>query len=324
MVLDKNTGATQISHFTQLNNFLPPKSLLIFNEVKVTPARIFGYKPQSGGKIEALLLDIPEAAAPLGQYDLWCLVKPCSRLKIGADLIFTNENEGIKVQGCILEAGEQGRRKIRFHFDRPPHEALEAIGHMPLPPYIRRPDSQADAKRYQTVYAKTPGAVAAPTAGLHFTEEMLLNLAEAGQEKAVLTLKVGLGTFAPLTPEQLKSGHLHQEFMEITEETVQAINKAKAEKRTVVAVGTTAARALEWAAGSGQLKAQKGFGDLFIRPGYQWQVVEALITNFHLPQSSLLMMVAALAGRDSILQAYQRAISEKFKFFSYGDAMLIR
>ena len=224
----------------------------------------------------------------------------------------------------MLGSHPDGRRQIRFHFPDDPEKVLEAIGHVPLPFYIRRPDRPDDRERYQTVYGRTPGAVAAPTAGLHFTRETLAGLAERGLTTAEVTLKVSAGTFAPLTSEQLAAGRLHREHITVPEATVAAVERAKDEGRTVLAVGTTTVRSLEWAARDGRLTPQEGWGDLFIRPGYKFKVVEALLTNFHLPGSSLLMLVAALAGRDRVMAAYQQAVAAGFHFYSYGDAMLIK
>lgn len=323
MVLGRNSGRTEVSTFDGLPNWLPQGALLIFNNVRVSQARLLGRRADTGGQVEAFILEPPLTTAPAGDYDLWCLVHPGRRLKPGAELVFDHPEFAGEVQAEVLEIHPDGRRLIRFHFNDSPEKVLEAIGHVPLPFYIKRPDAIADRERYQTVYNKTPGAVAAPTAGLHFTGEMLQSLRSQGFELAEVTLKVSAGTFAPLSQEQLETGRLHQEHISVSQAVVESVKAAKTAGRPVVAVGTTTVRSLEWAARSGHLQAQEGFGDLFIRPGYEFRVVDGLVTNFHLPGSSLLMLVAALAGRENVLAAYQKAVAEKFNFYSYGDAMLI-
>jgi S-adenosylmethionine:tRNA ribosyltransferase-isomerase len=302
---------------------LPPGALLVFNEVRVTPARLMGVKAASHGQVEAFILQPPEPGAPAGDYDLWCLAQPGRRLKAGAELVFTRQGAAGELRAEILAVNEAGQRLIRFHFYDEPYTILEALGHVPLPSYIKRPDEEEDRSRYQTVYSRTPGAVAAPTAGLHFTGAMLGRLVEGGFEKSFVTLKVSAGTFAPLTGEQLASGRLHSEHIEVPEETAAAVAKAKKDGRKVIAVGTTTVRSLEWAAAGGELLAAKGWGDIFIRPPYTFKVVDGLISNFHLPGSSLLMLVSALTGRERILAAYRAAIEAEMNFYSYGDAMLI-
>ncbi|UQZ91266.1 tRNA preQ1(34) S-adenosylmethionine ribosyltransferase-isomerase QueA [Deltaproteobacteria bacterium Smac51] len=323
MLLDRSRESVSIGPFDGLPGLLPDRALLIFNEVRVTPARLRGMKPGSGGQVEAFILQPPEAGAEAGDYDLWCLAQPGRRIKPGAELVFSREGTDERLNGEVLDVNEAGQRLIRFHFQRKPVEVLEAIGHVPLPTYIKRPDGPEDRSRYQTVYGKTPGAVAAPTAGLHFTGEMLKSLEQHGFQRAFVTLKVSAGTFAPLTREQLESGRLHSEHIDVPIGTAEAVNRAKAEGRPVVAVGTTTVRSLEWAAASGSLSAASGWGDIFIRPGYSFKAVDGLITNFHLPGSSLLMLVSALAGRERVLAAYAEALSAGMNFYSYGDAMLI-
>ena len=322
MVLDRQAG-NRAASFESLPDFLPQGALLVFNQVRVSQARLLGRRADTGGQVEAFILSPPQAESGPGQYELWCLVNPGRRLKPGVPLVFTDEAETGKLEAEVLKVDEEGRRLIRFDFSDSPEKVLEAIGHVPLPFYIKRPDAGDDRERYQTVYGRTPGAVAAPTAGLHFTEEMLARLEAAGFERAEVTLKVSAGTFASLTQEQLESGRLHRERISVPESTAAAVWKAKAEGRPVLAVGTTSVRSLEWAAESGSLEAREGWGDLFIRPGYRFRVVDKLLTNFHLPGSSLLMLVAALAGRERVLAAYDEAIKQGFRFYSYGDAMLI-
>lgn len=323
MLVDRREEGQSISPFADLPAVLPPRALLVFNEARVTPARLIGVKPAGGGRVEAFILQPPEPGAPAGDYELWCLAQPGRRLRPGTELVFSREGAAGELRAVVADANEAGQRLIRFHFEEDPYTILERLGHIPLPSYIKRPDADEDRVRYQTVYSRNPGAVAAPTAGLHFTVEMLERLAALGFEKAFVTLKVSAGTFAPLTEEQLRVGRLHSEHIDVPVETAEAITKAKKEGRPVVAVGTTTARSLEWAAAGGELRAASGWGDIFIRPPYIFKVVDGLVTNFHLPGSSLLMLVAALAGRERILAAYKAAIQAAMNFYSYGDAMLI-
>ncbi len=323
MVLDRRAARPDSRRFEELPELLPPGALLVVNDVRVTPARLLGRRSGSGGRVEAFILEPPVPSAPPGAYDLWCLVHPGRRLRPGAELVFDHPRSAATLAAEVLEIHPDGRRLIRFHFQDCPEKVLEAVGHVPLPFYIKRPDALEDRDRYQTVYNKQSGAVAAPTAGLHFSTAMLERLKERGLGTAAVTLKVSAGTFAPLSREQLDSGRLHREHISVPQATVDLIEAAKAEGRPVVAVGTTTVRSLEWAAAGGRLAAGEGWGDLFIRPGYDFQVVDGLITNFHLPGSSLLMLVSALAGRERILEAYAQAVREAYRFYSYGDAMLI-
>ncbi len=308
--------------FSELPGFLPPKALLVFNEVRVTPARLLG-RTINGGRAEAFILSPPEPSAAPGACDLWCLARPGRKLKPGAEIFFSREEVADELRAEVLDVDAEGRRLIRFHFTAAPHTVLERLGRVPLPAYIKRPDTESDRERYQTVYGKTPGAVAAPTAGLHFTKGLLARLDALGFEKAFVTLKVSAGTFAPLTAEQLREGRLHEEHIDVPEETAEAVRRAGREGRKVIAVGTTTVRSLEWASRGGEIKAEEGWGNIFIRPPYQFKAVDGLVTNFHLPGSSLLMLVSALAGREKILAAYQAAIAAEMNFYSYGDAMLI-
>ncbi len=324
LVLDRRVDGVFFHQFGELPDLLPKNALLVFNEVRVSLARLLGRRADTGGQAEAFILEPPLPTAEAGDYDLWCLVHPGRRVKPGAEFFFRRPDGEAMLRGRVLETHPDGRRLIRFQFEGAPEKVLNQVGHVPLPFYIKRPDAPEDRERYQTVYAKTPGAVAAPTAGLHFTPPMLDRLAAGGFETAQVTLKVSAGTFAPLTKENLESGRLHREHITMPESTAEAVARAKAGGRPVVAVGTTTVRALEWAADeSGRIVAQEGWGDLFIRPGYRFRVVDGLVTNFHLPGSSLLMLVAALAGRERILAAYRRAVEDRFRFYSYGDAMLI-
>jgi S-adenosylmethionine:tRNA ribosyltransferase-isomerase len=320
MVIGGDGQLKALTWFASLAQFLPPRALLVVNDARVTPARLLGRR-LGGGKVELLILD-PPVGTFSGPLDRLCLGKPGRNLKPGTELTF--EKNDLKLEARVVEAESDGpHRLIRFFFQSDPASVLDALGHLPLPPYIRRPDRPDDFDRYQTVYAKSPGAVAAPTAGLHFTREHLKTLKEAGFETVSVSLRVGAGTFAPLTSAMLQEGRLHEEWVEVGPEAVLAVRRAQEEGRTVVAIGTTAARALEWASEGGIIKPKKGGCTLFIRPGFRFQTVEALITNFHLPGSSLMYLVGALAGRETILKAYAQAIEAEFRFYSYGDAMLL-
>ncbi|MDR2350431.1 MAG: tRNA preQ1(34) S-adenosylmethionine ribosyltransferase-isomerase QueA [Deltaproteobacteria bacterium] len=329
MILKRSTGEIALSEFSHLDDHLPPESLLVLNNAKVTPARLYATLGES--RAEVLILNPPVNSTGAGSYDLWCMVHPGRKLKIGKELTFADGDCVLNAK--IIDISPSGKRLVRFLFNDAPSAALSRLGHLPLPPYIKRPDREDDRVRYQTVYAESEGAVAAPTAGLHFTAEHLERLTRKGHELARVNLRVGAGTFLPLTGENLAKGTLHEEFAEIPQETATMVNNAKAAGRTVISVGTTAVRALEWASlkragtkgadGSLVLGETSGFTDLFIRPGFEFRAVDALITNFHLPGSSLLMLVAAFAGLENVMNAYKTAVREKFRFFSYGDAMLI-
>lgn len=295
-------------HFRDLPGLLRPGDLLVANDSRVVPARLFGHKA-SGGQVEVLLerlLDDHEALVQL---------RASHAPKTGGELHFAAQ-----VTAAVL--GRQGQF-FRLRFSRPVATVLEEQGHMPLPPYIRRPDEPGDRTRYQTVYARDAGSVAAPTAGLHFDAALLAVLTERGVGFATLTLHVGAGTFAPLRPEQLKTGRLHAERLTVTPELATAVNECRARGGRVVAVGTTAARGLETAGASGELRPFSGETSLFIRSGFAFRIVDALITNFHLPGSSLLLLVAALGGLERVRAAYQAAIEEQYRFYSYGDAMFL-
>ncbi|MDR0547938.1 MAG: tRNA preQ1(34) S-adenosylmethionine ribosyltransferase-isomerase QueA [Deltaproteobacteria bacterium] len=321
LVFYRSTGRIVLTKFAELGQYLPPDSVLVLNEAKVTPARLLGSR-RNGGQAEALILSLPTPGAGAGVYDLEALVKPGKHIQPGQILTFSNEE--FNLTGEVIAVRPNGQRLIRFNFPKPPLEALESLGHVPLPPYIKRPDRASDRERYQTVYAQKPGAVAAPTAGLHFTKELLADLEKKGARLVKIFLKVGAGTFAPLTDENIKSGTLQAEEYEISQETIEVIAAAKAKGENVAAVGSTSVKTLEWAAlGEGGLKAGSGQTSLFIRPGFQFKVVDSLITNFHLPGTSLLLLVAALTGEELLKKAYARAIEEEFRFYSYGDAMLI-
>jgi S-adenosylmethionine:tRNA ribosyltransferase-isomerase len=293
---------------------------LVLNEAKVTPVRLLGSR-RNGGRAEVLIVSPPAPGAPSGVYELEAFVKPGKYIQ--PDQILTFKNKEFALVSQVLSITPNGRRIIRFAFPQSPITVLESLGHLPLPPYIKRLDTTEDRTRYQTVYAKRPGAIAAPTAGLHFTQEHLAALESSGVTLAKIFLKVGAGTFAPLTEKELTSGTLEPEEYELSSRTVELITKAHEVGQKVVAVGSTSMKTLEWAALNGHLKPGSGYANLFIRPGHQFKVVDSLITNFHLPGTSLLLLVAALAGEDLIRRAYYRAVEAGFRFYSYGDAMLI-
>ena len=313
MVLDKKTGEIEHKHFKDILSYLNPGDCLVINNTKVIPARLFGVKEGTQAKIEILLLKRKEN-------DIWeTLVKPGKKAKPGTRISF---GEGILV-GEVLEVVEDGNRLIQFHYEGIFEEILEQLGQMPLPPYITH--QLQDKNRYQTVYAKYDGSAAAPTAGLHFTKELLEEVKAMGVEIAEVTLHVGLGTFRPVKVENVLDHHMHSEFYMVSQDAADKINKAKKEGHRVIAVGTTSTRTLESAADeNGMLKETSGWTEIFIYPGYQFKVIDALITNFHLPESTLVMLVSALAGREHVLAAYQKAVEEKYRFFSFGDAMFIK
>ncbi|MCI6242835.1 MAG: tRNA preQ1(34) S-adenosylmethionine ribosyltransferase-isomerase QueA [Agathobacter sp.] len=313
MVLDKKTGEVHHKHFTDILEYLHPGDCLVINNTKVIPARLFGTKEGTQAKIEVLLLKRKEN-------DIWeTLVKPGKKAKPGTRIIF---GDGL-LTGEVIDVVEEGNRLIQFHYEGIFEEILDQLGQMPLPPYITH--QLKDKNRYQTVYAKYDGSAAAPTAGLHFTEELLQKVKDMGVEIAEVTLHVGLGTFRPVKVENVLDHHMHSEFYMVSQEAADKINAAKDRGNRVIAVGTTSTRTLEAASDEkGRLRETSGWTDIFIYPGYQFKVIDALITNFHLPQSTLVMLVSALAGREQVLNAYQIAVQEKYRFFSFGDAMLIK
>lgn len=313
LVLDKETGQMEHRHFRNITEYLRPGDCLVINDTKVIPARLFGVKKDTGAKIEVLLLKRREN-------DVWeTLVKPGKKARPGTELEF---GDGL-LNGTVLEVAEEGNRLIQFHYSGIFEEILDQLGQMPLPPYITH--QLKDKNRYQTVYAKHDGSAAAPTAGLHFTRELLAQIEEMGVTVAHVTLHVGLGTFRPVKVENVLDHHMHSEFYMVEESEAGKINDAKAGGGRVICVGTTSCRTLESAAGEdGILKAGSGWTEIFIYPGYQFKILDALITNFHLPESTLVMLVSALAGRERVLDAYQEAIRERYRFFSFGDAMFIK
>lgn len=313
MVLDKVSGTINHHVFGEILDFLRPGDCLVLNDTKVIPARLLGEREGTGANVELLLLKRKEQ-------DIWeTLTKPGRKCKPGTRLVFGD--------GClkaeVLAVREEGNRLVKFEYEGIFEEILDSLGEMPLPPYITR--KLEDKNRYQTVYARYEGSAAAPTAGLHFTDKLLKQAEEMGVKPAYVTLHVGLGTFRPVKEENLLNHHMHSEFYQISEETAALINKTKSSGGRIICVGTTSCRTVESAAdGTGTVRAGSGDTDIFIYPGYQFQVLDGLITNFHLPESTLLMLVSALSGRENIINAYREAIREKYRFFSFGDAMFIK
>lgn len=312
LVLHKDSGKTEHRVFKDITKYLHTGDCLVLNNTRVIPARLIGKKEETGAAVELLLLKRQEK-------DIWeTLVRPGKKCRQGAKLVF---GEGL-LRAEILKTVEEGNRLVRFSYDGIFEEVLDKLGEMPLPPYITH--KLSDKNRYQTVYAKYSGSAAAPTAGLHFTEELLKEIEAMGVETAYVTLHVGLGTFRPVKADNILEHHMHAEYYEVSEEAAEKINRVKAAGGRVVCVGTTSCRTVESAAGEdGKIRAGSGSTEIFIYPGYRFKVLDALITNFHLPESTLVMLVSALAGREHVLSAYQAAIKERYRFFSFGDAMLI-
>lgn len=312
LVLDRKSGAVSHHVFREITEYLKEGDCLVINDTKVIPARLIGSKIGTDAKIEVLLLKRKEN-------NIWeTLVKPGKKMKAGAKLSF---GDGL-LTGEVIDIVEEGNRLIRFSFEGIFEEILDQLGQMPLPPYITH--QLQDKNRYQTVYAKHSGSAAAPTAGLHFTPELLRAIEERGIEIAKVTLHVGLGTFRPVKADEITDHHMHSEFYQIDEEAAKKINRAKETGNRVICVGTTSCRTIESAADeSGHLKAKSGWTDIFIYPGYEFRALDGLITNFHLPESTLIMLVSALAGRENVLAAYEEAVKERYRFFSFGDAMLV-
>ena len=313
LVLDKETGEYSHHVFREITEFLKPCDCLVLNNTKVIPARLFGEKEGTQAKIEILLLKRKEN-------DVWeTLVKPGKKAKIGTKIIFGG---GLLV-GEVVDIVEEGNRLIKFTYEGIFEEILDQLGQMPLPPYITH--QLKDKNRYQTVYAKYDGSAAAPTAGLHFTPELLQQVKDMGVDIAEVTLHVGLGTFRPVKVDNILDHHMHSEFYMVTQEAADKINNAKKNGHRVICVGTTSCRTIESAADeNGMLRESSGWTEIFIYPGYQFKVLDCLITNFHLPESTLLMLVSALAGREHVLAAYEEAVKEGYRFFSFGDAMFIQ
>lgn len=313
LVLDRKTGDVSHHVFREIADYLEPGDCLVLNNTKVIPARLLGRREGTGAHVEVLLLKRREA-------DVWeTLVKPGKKCRPGTRLSF---GDGL-LKAQVLETVEEGNRLIRFEYRGIWEEVLDRLGEMPLPPYITH--RLEDRNRYQTVYAKYEGSAAAPTAGLHFTEELLGQIADKGVNIAYVTLHVGLGTFRPVKEENVLEHHMHSEYYQISEEAAEQINRTKAAGGRVICVGTTSCRTVESAADdTGKVHAGSGNTEIFIYPGYRFKVLDALITNFHLPESTLVMLVSALAGRENVLAAYREAIRERYRFFSFGDAMFVR
>ena len=310
LVMDKKTGELEHRHFYDLPEYLKPGDLLVFNDTRVIPARLHGVKT-TGAHVEVFLLTRKNAT------DWEVLVKPGKKLQKGAQIKFSEE------LSCeILDTTDFGGRIARFHYEGIFEEILDRLGETPLPPYIH--EKLKDSERYQTVYNRERGSAAAPTAGLHFTKELLKKIKDMGVEEVFVTLHVGLGTFRPVNESRIEDHKMHREFYTVSQEAADAINKAKREGRRIIAVGTTSVRTLESAGASGEMKAGGSWTSIFIYPGYQFRAMDALITNFHLPESTLIMLVSAFAGREHVLAAYEEAVREKYRFFSFGDAMFLR
>jgi S-adenosylmethionine:tRNA ribosyltransferase-isomerase len=312
MVLEKETGRIQHQGFRDIKQYLKEGDCLVLNDTRVLPARLYGSKKDTGAKIEILLLH-QEAE------DTWeVLAKPAKKIKVGTVIGF---GDGL-LQAVCTELREHGGRILKFSYDGIFYETLDKLGEMPLPPYIK--EQLNEKERYQTVYAKDQGSAAAPTAGLHFTEQLLKEIQEMGVQLAFITLHVGLGTFRPVSSDRIEEHEMHAEFYKMTEETAKRLNDVRKNGGRVIAVGTTSTRTLETIINTyGKFKESSGWTDIFIYPPYHYQAIDGLITNFHLPKSTLLMLVSAMAGRENILNAYEQAVKKRYRFFSFGDAMLI-
>lgn len=312
MTLDRATGAVAHHHFYELPNYLRPGDCLVLNNSRVLPARLLGHRVPTGGAVELLLLK--------DQGDgVWeCLAKPGKKVKVGTELSF---GDGI-LTASVVDVLENGNRMVQFHYEGIFLETLERLGKMPLPPYIK--EELEDGERYQTVYSKINGSAAAPTAGLHFTEELLQTIQENGVSIAYVTLHVGLGTFRPVKADEITDHHMHAEFCMISKETADLLNRTKKNGGRIICVGTTSCRTLESLADeTGHFEEKSAWTEIFIYPGYRFKAMDALVTNFHLPESTLIMLISAFAGRDHVMNAYRTAVAERYRFFSFGDAMLI-
>lgn len=314
LVLDRQTGQKQDLHFDQIINFLNPGDALVVNETRVIPARLFGIKPETGGHLEVLLLNNTQG----NQWE--CLIKPARRAKTGTQIVFGEDG---RLTATVVSEGDHGGRIIEFSYEGVFLEILESLGQMPLPPYIK--ERLEDADRYQTVYAKENGSAAAPTAGLHFTDELLEAIKAKGVEIIPLVLHVGLGTFRPVSADSIEDHEMHAEYYQLSQASADAIQAVQARGGKIFAVGTTSVRTLETIAAKydGQVRADSGWTQIFISPGFEFKVVDHLITNFHLPCSTLVMLVSAFYNREAVLAAYEHAVDAEYRFFSFGDSMLI-
>lgn len=312
MVVDRKTGKREDKHFYDIIDYLNEGDLLVMNDTRVIPARLFGHREGKEEKIEVFLLENIED-------DKWeVLVRPGKKMKIGTKCIFSDE---LSLE--VIDIKEDGNRVVEFFYDGIFQEILDRLGNMPLPPYIK--EKLKDKERYQTVYSKNPGSVAAPTAGLHFTKELLKKIEEKGVKLAYITLNVGLGTFRPVKVDDVKNHKMHSEFYQISKETADLINETKKNNKRIISTGTTTTRTLESVyKKNGQIKEDSGWTDIFIYPGFEFNVIDCQITNFHLPKSTLIMLVSALASKEIILDAYKDAVDKKYRFFSFGDAMFLK
>lgn len=312
LVLDRETGAVSHKHFFDLPNYLTPGDTLVLNDSRVLPARLYGHRDPSGGAVELLLLK------DLGDNCWECLARPGRKLKPGGKVSFGNG----ELTATIREDLQEGKKKVEFHYQGIFLEVLERLGKMPLPPYIK--EELADGERYQTVYSRVTGSAAAPTAGLHFTKELLAQIQDMGVNLAYVTLHVGLGTFRPVSAEEVTEHHMHSEFCMISQETADLLNRTKQNGKRVICVGTTSCRTLESLVNpDGTFSEKNAWTDIFIYPGYTFKAMDALVTNFHLPESTLVMLVSAFAGQEHVLNAYKIAVEQRYRFFSFGDAMFI-
>lgn len=312
MVVDRKTGKREDKHFYDIIDYLNEGDLLVMNDTRVIPARLFGHREGKEEEIEVFLLENIED-------DKWeVLVRPGKKMKIGTKCIFSDE---LSLE--VIDIKEDGNRVVKFFYDGIFQEILDRLGNMPLPPYIK--EKLKDKERYQTVYSKNPGSVAAPTAGLHFTKELLKKIEEKGVKLAYITLNVGLGTFRPVKVDDVKNHKMHSEFYQISKETADLINETKKNNKRIISTGTTTTRTLESVyKKNGQIKEDSGWTDIFIYPGFEFKVIDCQITNFHLPKSTLIMLVSALASKEIILDAYKDAVDKKYRFFSFGDAMFLK
>ena len=312
MVVDRKTGQRDDKHFYDIIDYLNAGDLLVMNDTRVIPARLFGHRPEKEEKIEVFLLENIEK-------NKWeVLVKPGKKMKIGTKCIFSEE---LSLE--VIDIKEDGNRVVEFSYEGIFQEILDKLGNMPLPPYIK--EKLKDKERYQTVYSKNPGSVAAPTAGLHFTKDLLKKIEDKGVKLAFITLNVGLGTFRPVKVDDVKNHKMHSEYYQISKETADLINETKKNNKRIISTGTTTTRTLESVfKKNGQIKEDSGWTDIFIYPGFEFNVIDCQITNFHLPKSTLIMLVSALANKEIILDAYKDAVEKKYRFFSFGDAMFLK